>query len=188
MNLIDTPFFVFDVESVGLYGEGFAVGGGVYFNGTAQSEFQFCCPLEEAQGSDEDRAWVKEHVPVMAVTHRTPKGVREAFWDAWEMAQKRYPGIKMAGECIYPVEAGFVTACINDDKEERLWKGPYPLHDAATAMLMAGFDPMKRYTRTESEKPAHDPLADARQSARLLTTAIQKISGLKYKLPVWAGF
>ncbi len=38
--------FIFDVESVGLHGEGFAVAGGVYRaeNAAAQSEFRFCCP------------------------------------------------------------------------------------------------------------------------------------------------
>ena len=46
------PFFVFDVESVGLHGEAFAVAGGIYINAAAQSEFRFCCPLEEAKGDD----------------------------------------------------------------------------------------------------------------------------------------
>jgi hypothetical protein len=48
--LSPSPFFVFDVESVGLHGEAFAVAGGIYINAAAQSEFRFCCPLEAAKG------------------------------------------------------------------------------------------------------------------------------------------
>lgn len=172
---INSPFFVFDVESVGLHGEGFAVAGGVYINGAAQSEFRFCCPLEEAEGEESDRDWVKANVPVMEITHRDPRGVREAFWSEWTKAKARYPGITMAGECIWPVEAGFVARCIYQDKEKRNWEGPYPFYEIASFMAAAGMDPMATYEREASEKPAHEPLADARQSARLLATAIRTL-------------
>ncbi len=167
-----TAFFVFDVESVGLHGEGFAVAGGIYIDGAAQSEFRFCCPVEEAQGSDTDREWVKENVPVMEITHRTPKQVREAFWTEWARAKLRYPGITMAGECIWPVEAAFVANCVYQNREARNWEGPYPFHEIASIMLAAGMNPMATYERRESEKPAHEPLADARLSARLLHEAM----------------
>lgn len=171
-----STFFIFDVESVGLHGEGFAVGGGVYIAGAAQSEFRFCCPLEEAEGDDADRAWVKANVPVMDVTHRCPSAVREAFWKEWQIAKARYPTITMAGECIWPVESGFVARCIYQDKAERNWKGPYPFHDIASVMLAAGMDPMASGSRDASELPAHDPLADARQSARLMAEAMRRVA------------
>jgi len=171
-----SPFFVFDVESVGLHGEAFAVAGGVYIDAAAQSEFRFCCPIEEAKGDDDDRKWVKANVPVMEITHRHPAAVREAFWSEWEKAKKRYPGITMAGECIWPVEAAFVAACIRQEIADRKWSGPYPFHEIASVMLAAGMDPMATYEREESEKPAHEPLADARQSARLLATALRSLA------------
>jgi hypothetical protein len=173
---LSSPFFVFDVESIGLHGEGFAVGGGVYIDGAAQSEFRFCCPTEEAEGEDADRAWVKDHVAVMEITHRTPRNVREAFWAEWMKAKDRYPGIKMAGECLWPVEAGFVARCIYQAKDERNWSGPYPFHEIASIMLAAGMDPMATYARTPSELPAHEPLADARLSARLLSEALTRMA------------
>lgn len=172
---INSPFFIFDVESIGLHGEGFAVAGGIYINGAAQSEFRFCCPLEEAKGDDDDREWVKANVPVMEITHRQPITVREAFWSEWEKAKKRYPDIKMAGECIWPVEAGFVASCVKDNIATRKWQGPYPFCEIASFMAAAGMDPMATYEREASEKPAHEPLADARQSARLLATALRTL-------------
>ena len=167
----DQPFFVFDVESVGLHGEAFAVAGGVYINGAVQSEFCLSCPMEEAEGTDEDRKWCKNNIPIIEITHRTPNGIREAFWKEWESAKKRYPGILMAGECIWPVEAGFIARCIYQLGTET--DGPYPFHDISSIMLAAGMDPMATYNRTPSEEPKHHPLADARQSARLLSDAIK---------------
>ena len=171
---VNAPFFVFEVESVGLHGEGFAVAGGVYIDGAARSEFRYCCPLDEAKGEDEDREWVKANVPALEITHRSTKTMREAFWSEWENAKARYPGITMAGECIWPVEAGFVAECVKQQMTDRKWAGPYPFHDIASVMLAAGMDPMATYERTESEKPAHEPLADARLSARLLAMALRR--------------
>jgi hypothetical protein len=146
-------------------------------DGLALSEFRFCCPPCEANGSTEDREWVNGNVPLMTITHRHPAGIREAFWSQWEKAKETYPGITMAGECIWPVEAGFVAACVSQDIRARNWEGPYPFHEIASIMLAAGMDPMAKYERYASELPAHEPLADARLSARLLNTALRRLSG-----------
>jgi len=175
------PFFVFDVESVGLHGEAFAVAGGIYINAVAQSEFRFCCPSDEAKGDDDDRDWIKANVPVMKITHHNPAAVREAFWLEWDKAKARYPGITMAGECIWPVEARFVSACIRQEIADRKWSGPYPFHEIASAMLVAGMDPMATYERLPNELPAHEPQADARQSARLLAQALHLVTKYKEK-------
>ena len=171
----DTPFFIFDVESIGLHGEGFAVAGGVYIDGAAQHEFCYCCPTEQAAGTDEDREWVSKNVPVMEVTHRSTWSLREEFWWRWDEAKKKYPGIQVAAECLWPVEAAFFAHCVNHSFKVRNFEGPYPFHEIASFMLAAGMDPMATYERTPSESPAHNPLADARQSARLLAEAIRKV-------------
>jgi hypothetical protein len=168
----NSPFFVFDVESVGLHGEGFAVAGGVYIAGAAQWEFCFCCPMDSAEGLLDDRNWVLNNVPVMEITHQTPKGIRLAFWAEWEKAKAN--GAQMAAECLWPVEARFLRDCITDDAQ-RLPTAPYPCHEIASVMLSAGMNPMANYDRTPSELPRHNPLADARQSARLLSDALARI-------------
>jgi hypothetical protein len=176
---MEQVFFVFDVESIGLHGEGYAVAGGVYFaDGTVDksSEFIVACQPEQANGESGDRQWVHDNVPVLEETNcENPREVRERFWKFWETAKREYPGIVMAGECVWPVEAGFLSACIKDNPEQRRWNGPYPLHEIASFMLAAGMDPMATYDRLDSELPKHHPLADARQSARLLCEAIELI-------------
>lgn len=82
----------------------------------------------------------------------------------------------MAVECGWPVEARFLNACIDDDRGARNWSGPYPMHEIASIMLSAGMDPMTTYDRLPCELPAHEPLADARLSARLLAQVLSKIS------------
>jgi len=166
-------FFVFDVESIGLHGEAFAVGGGVYLeNGAAQSEFRYACPINEAAGSDWDRKWVRENCPLIEATYNCPRNVRDGFWAQWKEAKRRHPEIQMAADCAWPVEARFLAACVDDAPEERRWEGPYPLQEIASFLTAAGIDPMANHARTASEEPKHDPLADARQSARLLSEAL----------------
>lgn len=171
-----TPFFIFDVESVGLYGEGYAVAGGVFINGEKMRGFFFACDLAEAVGTPTDREWVCENIPPFPATHPTPRQVRTAFWSEWRTAKQLYPNLVMAGECIYPVETNFVATCIRDDEESRKWEGPYPFHEISSIMLAAGMDPHGTYTRIPGvETPVHHPLADTYLSARLLYTALRKL-------------
>lgn len=167
-------YFIFDVESVGLHGEGFAVAGGLYFeNGAVQWEFSLACPIDECEGSDSDREWVKNNVPVLEETHRTPEAMREQFWLLWEQAKKQ--NAVMAVECGWPVEARFLAKCIEQDFPKRNFEGPYPLHEIASYMAAAGMNPMGKYDRTPSEAREHDPLCDSRLSARLLSIALKKL-------------
>lgn len=165
-------FFVFDVESVGLHGEAFAVGGGVYLeNGAAQWEFRYHVDPDKCQGDAEGRKWISDNVPAFeAPTMRSAELMRYAFWEQWLKAKQE--GARMAADVAWPVEARFLAACIDDDPVNRMWQGPYPLIDIASVRFAAGLDPLETCERTESEKPAHDPLADARQSARLLAEAL----------------
>lgn len=167
-----SPFFIFDVESIGLYGEGFAVAGGVYLDGAPQWEFCFCCPRGKAEGLQADRDWVNQNVPMLILNENDPRGLRMSFWSAWETAKAE--GAQMAAECLWPVEARFLRDCIIDDAQ-RLATAPYPCHEIASVMLSAGMNPMATYDRTPSELPRHNPLADARQSARLLFEALARM-------------
>ena len=177
MNFSD-HVFVFDCESIGLYGEVFAVAGGVYRRGLPIHEFCYACPRdhEDVYGTKKDREWVDEHVPSIHVTHESPEDIRRAFWKEWMWAKKHFHDISIWAECLWPIEARFVVKTVCDDFENRTWEGPYPFHEISTAMHLAGMDPMKTYTRKPLELPNHHPLADTRLSARLLSEALEGIS------------
>jgi hypothetical protein len=170
---MDTKYYmVFDVESIGLHGTGFAVGGGAFYSTGAQmASFSFACPSEGLKGDPKDIEWVNDNIPLLEITHRSPRQVRKAFWDTWLEYKSIYPGIVMVAECPWPVESNFLSACIQDDPS-RIEDAPYPLYDVSSIMLACNEDPMATWERKESELPNHDPLADATLSARILTSLI----------------
>jgi len=168
-------FFVFDVESVGLHGEGFAVAGGLYSGIDDQSgnvisdwEFTYACPPEMAEGNKEGREWIKKNVPELEFTHACPTKMRGAFWNQWLRAREL--DAPMVADCLWPVEARFLLQCVHDSPDERAWKGPYTFHEVGTLRLATGVTDstgeMASPDRLPDELPIHSPLADARFSAR----------------------
>lgn len=170
--------FIFDVESVGLHGEAFAVAGGLYSpEGECLREFAYHCDPALAKGTDDDRKWVMDNVTIhpSSIEQANPFLVRERFWNDW-MHVKFAAKAQMFVECGWPVEAAFMEACIKDHSASRNWDGPYPMHEISSVMFASGMDPMATYERLQNELPAHEPLADSRQSARLLFTALRKLN------------
>ena len=165
-------FMVFDVESIGLHGEGFAVGWVVVNrDGERLGEGYFACDPAQCAGSDEGRTWVAENVPSLAVTSPTPQHVRNTFWHEWRYWADK--GAVLVADCAWPVEAKFLLACVRLNFTAREWRGPYPLHDLASMLLVRGADPLAVTFRMPDELPAHHPLMDARQSARQLVACLK---------------
>ena len=158
---------VFDVESIGLHGEGFAVGFVVINeDGATVDEGVYACHSENARGTWFNHDWVRSNIHDLTYTHPSAAGVRGRFWIDWiEWKEK---GAELWADCAWPVEARFLIACIEDDHSSHEWAGPYPLHDISTLALAKGHDPTKAWDRKPDELPQHNPLMDARQSARLL--------------------
>jgi hypothetical protein len=178
-------FMVFDVESIGLHGQGFAVGWVVVNRmGVELEANRLACNPIAAAGDKEGREWVAANVPPIPVSrldHMTPElaemfaikspgGVRYGFWSRW--LHWKGQGAVLAADCCWPVEARFLVECVEDDPVARRWLGPYPLIDIASIRLAKGLDPLGTEERRPDELPVHDPLADARQSARLLIEAL----------------
>lgn len=169
-------FMVFDVESVGLHGDGFAVGWVVVNRGgeTISSGLQ-SIPPQNAGGTDEGRQWVNENVPTLPQTGVWLADLYNQFWAIWRYWSDQ--GAVLVADCAWPVEARFLAACVDDEPEERAWQGPYPLHDLASIVLARGGDPIATHERLPDELPAHNPLNDARQSARLMIEALEGSGG-----------
>lgn len=163
---------VFDVESVGLHGAGFAVGAVIVSRATGErvKEFYAGCPSATATGQPDDREWISKNVdPTLPkATHEFPHLVREAFWSLWREWHDR---ADMWVDCGWPVEANFLSLCVREYPVERKWQGPYPLNEIATVL---GDDALTAFPRLPDELPAHNPLNDARQSARILVDALNR--------------
>jgi hypothetical protein len=163
---------VFDVESMGLHGEPFAFGYVVVNRSGVIAKFRAACPSIRAAGTAEDRQWISANVPTMEVTCDSPYALRESFWSHWMRWKAE---AVLAAECPWPVEANFLSACIRDAPQERKWQGPYPLYDISSFLFAAGMNTLETRVRLPDELPAHDPLADSAQSARLMIEAFTLI-------------
>ena len=176
------PAMVFDVESIGLHGEGFAVGY-VVIHGDAEIEAGlFACPSSKAQGAASDRLWVSVNIPHIQPNCPDPFTVREKFWRRWQELKAK--GAMLAADCGWPVEARFLIACVDAIPSARKCGGPYPFVEISSVILASGHDPLEPHERLATETPAHDPVADARQSARLLMEALKIIHKGAAKTPV----
>ncbi|MEB3169231.1 MAG: hypothetical protein VKK97_10945 [Synechococcaceae cyanobacterium] len=165
-------FMVFDVESIGLHGDGFAVGWVVVNrDGERLEEGCLSCGPELCIGTDQDRRWVSENVPPLLINSPTKFHVRNGFWHAWRRWADQ--GAVLVADCAWPVEANFLSACVRQNRAEREREGPYPLHDLASVLLALGKDPLEATPRNEDELPVHHPLMDARQSARQLIECLK---------------
>ena len=172
-----TKYMVFDVESIGLHGEGFAVGYVVVDgNGVELEACLLHCAPDFATGNGVNRRWIEENLPELNPNQGKcddPAVVRLSFWQAWLKWKER--GATLWADCAWPVEARFLARCVDDDIASREWEGPYPLHEIATVALACGRDPLVTLDRLPNELPAHDPLNDARQSARLLVEYLAEL-------------
>ena len=164
-------FMVMDVESIGLHGEGFAVGWVVITrSGVKLDEGCIACDPELCNGLFEDRIWVRENVPELKQTSPTKQHLRNHFWHEWRSWAEQ--GAVLVADCSWPVESNFLSACVKLNPREREWGGPYPLHDLASVTLALGGDSLASTERLPDKLPAHHPLIDARQSARQLIAAL----------------
>lgn len=159
-------FLAFDVESIGLQGEGFAVGWVMFIDGICRGFGLEACPPEMAKGRDVDRDWVADNVPRMIYERDHPLQVRDRFWYTWRTFKDANSDGFLLVDCGWPVEANFLSATVRD-ATDRLWDGPYPLVDLSTLLVATGLDPLQTFPRMNDELPAHQPLNDARQTARL---------------------
>jgi len=164
---------VIDVESIGLHGEAFSVGYVVIDAIGKRVEERLFAAYERAAGDEGDREWVRDNVPYfilnndsMLYRYDTLREMRDAFWHSWRSWSER--GALLWADCAWPVEARFLAQCVDDAPAFNKWLGPYPLHEIATLALLCGRDPTATVERLPDEYPPHNPMMDARQSARLL--------------------
>lgn len=164
---------VFDVESIGLHGEGFAVAWVVVnCDGDRLDEGYLSCDPDQCNGTEESRLWVKDNVPALDINSPTKQHLRNTFWHEWRRWADN--GAVLVADCAWPVEANFLSACVKLNHSEREWKGPYTLHDLASVLLALGLNALDITERLPDEFPAHHPLMDARQSARQLIYCLNK--------------
>ena len=174
-------FMVFGVESVGLHGDAYAVGYAVIdADGKEVEAGGWCVSPQLVRGTPEGLGWATDNAWYVRGTDwgaglaclLCDRDMRGRFWSAWGRWKRK--GAWLAADVPWPVKSRFLSECVLDNPWDRELAGPYPLIDVASVRLAAGYDPLATELRHPGEEPAHDPLADARQSARLLLEALAR--------------
>lgn len=158
--------FSFDVESMGLLGPPFAVGWVVLEDGVETSSGYASIDhrsFPTSVCSPEEYAWLEQNVfPVLPppVQGSTPKGMYSAFWNAWlDCGRNRS---FMLIENGFPVEMNFLRELVNYDRTRLPVGRPLPISDISSVYPIIGVE----LERTALELPAHNPINDARFTAR----------------------
>lgn len=170
-----------DVESRGLHGSTLSFG--MLFYSPKGKEIHKAygqLPLggRELFQSDDDFNWVSKNVDIMHVTHKTVEGLYRSFLDTlqlWkEIASRNGGSVRLMADCPYPVETNFIKNAVDWYKQQygEDVDGLYPIIDVASVLLAKGKDPIGQYPRLKNELPAHNPVNDAKQSARIFFEAM----------------
>lgn len=152
-------YFVLDVESAGLFGGAFCYGFSVVNEDGQELDFGYeCVEADDEDATPQDFEWVQENIlPYCPLTmgygqdreDRT-ESLQNAFWQDWSAWKAK--GALLCADVAWPVEANFLIDGVRFAK---------------------GLDPIGMAERLPNELPAHNPLNDARQSARLLIEALK---------------
>lgn len=160
-----------DAETDGLYGAVWAIGA-IVLNGDGSEIARFAGQVDPSDLKDE---WVRENIAVHLDLPRygSRRELRDAFWAFW---MEHREGSTCIADVGSPVESGLFRACVEEESGARMWNGPYPLHEVATALLCAGVDP--DIDRVEFSGLAgltkHNPVDDAIASAACWRKVITK--------------
>ena len=160
----------FDAETNGLWGQVFAIGATLIDtkgNEIARFYGAIECP--------DPIEWVaKNVVPHCEATHDSYSELIEDF-STWYMENKK--DAYVVAHMGYIVEAHLLREMhrlggIGD------WDGPFPMHDTASLLLAAGEDPTSEDAYLEkydipAYTPAHNPLADARNTATVFARLVR---------------
>ena len=124
--------FIFDVESDGLYGEGFAFGILIIKDNKIIEKFSVISKTELKE------KWVIDNIvsnlkkKEFDKVVETNKELREEFYKFYCEMKEKYKEVEIWSDCNYPVETNFLADIAKDDLKNRAFNMPYPLVDIAT--------------------------------------------------------
>jgi hypothetical protein len=157
---------MFDVESNGLYGEGFAVGAvvsNVDFVGTCTiiERFELMADIEVTDN------WVRKNVLQHLKDMPKVSSVKELRTKFYEFYMRNKEVCLIYSDCNYPVETNFLSAIVSDN-ESRCWDMPFPLMDCCNSSNI-NISRNDFFENEQKEKlRQHNPLDDAKASLYFL--------------------
>jgi hypothetical protein len=186
---------VIDVESMGLYGEGFAVATVIYdrLNKEFLEKRLIVCPHDTATNghyTKSDYEWIEANViPYLVedddrIDLDSPREVRDTWYHHYQM-DKLYCGpenisitdnLSVWADCGYPVESNFLRQVAIENLRDRSWLMPYPLNEIATVRALVGLHPTASYDLPKEQQ--HNPLSECNYIAVKLAEWLDTLAPL----------
>ena len=181
---------MFDAETFGLFGDPFAYGY-VLFDETGLVFEQALCACgitttkedyflnfpneisdDKLKTLKADCDWLINNIPdfskdPLLEIAENPQDLRSQFLKAVERIKKQYPETQLVTDCMFPVESNFLTLALKQQGKDSIEFSPM-VYDIGLIQLLGG----KEFPFLPEELPKHNPLNDAKQSARILLNYI----------------
>ena len=166
MSLPENNKYLFvDAETDGLYGKFISIAMVVADHAGNELEHIYV-GLSNPEKHIKEK-WVLENVlPILGKyeEYDDEHSLLEAAWSFWRAnAQNSY----VIADVMYPVESRLFAMCVEQDVEERIFQGPFPMLDLASMLYTVGINPLE--AREKLAKPLdngmqHNALYDARMA------------------------
>lgn len=178
-------YLVIDCESIGLYGDTFAVAAVLSNNKGKILEVFHCACMVQGVLSQLDRiTFFTEGEGKKVVSEckklnqvESLKELRDSFWKFYmkcvSHVRETNDKLQVYGDVIFPVESNFLAAVAKDNLEDRQFLMPYPLMDVANSVDV-NIDRIDKYIKENAyyivcdvanRKPIkHNPLWDVKTS------------------------
>ena len=162
--------FCLDVESNGLYGDGFAYA-------VVVIEYNSKKKIEEKTGyykeyTITDEFTINNVLPMLEdlEIYNSLEDMRSSFWNIYlEYFSNRshyYGKVDFLVDNGFPVESNFLSSCVKDNIK-RINNSPFPVYDVATLLKFKGIsNTIDRMYYSNLDKKKHNPINDAEASAR----------------------
>jgi hypothetical protein len=166
---------IFDVESDGMYGQGFAIGYIILDDKNNIIKYDSIKSREEIKNE-----WVKENVLPNLKTIKTVDTNKELRTIFYNVLQEN-KDCEIWSDVNFPVETNFLSDIAKDDIDDMAFNMPYPLKDISTIVIVnvsrKDVFNNKLFSRYEQlihsknvyEIKEHNPLHDCVASAYVLT-------------------
>ena len=159
--------FIVDAETNGLYGDVLSIGA-IVLDKELKETISFYGEVKIVINQSYE-PWVKENVlPHMRDPDPFENEIEllNAFWKFW-MANRQ--DTYCLADVAYPVEMGVFKKCVEINKTERSFLGPFPFLDLSSFLMAKGYDPLvKRLSLVDSKAfNQHHALDDVRIAAEI---------------------
>lgn len=113
--------------------------------------------------------WVMENVLPIMGAYEECENEAELLENVWQVWEKYCDHAYAVANVCFPVETRLFEACVRQNLEERMYKGPFPFLDLSNLLYAKGENPLAEYKELLGEDVCgqHNALVDVEMMLRI---------------------